>query len=158
MRAVALALLVVGACGSTAVELDPKDPHGVMVMMRRHGERAIAVELLACDTRHLYVRADGGRWLAWPWHEVETRKLELPDASGDMGAWTLAGVVSTISHGRILIFSAPIWLFAGIAMAYGADEELEFDHRSPGTACAKLAPYVRWPGGLPETVRGRFRR
>lgn len=70
--------------------------------------------------------------------------------SGKLGLWTIAGTVSTISHGFVLLLSAPIWILGGslAAASHARSSELVF----PDKRWDELSIYARFPQGLPPEL------
>jgi hypothetical protein len=67
------------------------------------------------------------------------------DQSG-LGAWMVLGALSTLSHGALLAFSAPVWfLGGGAAVAHGSGAgQIRTDDPSP----LVLRRFARFPQGL----------
>jgi hypothetical protein len=73
-------------------------------------------------------------------------------------SWTTLGVVSTASHGILLVASAPLWLiFGAMTTAAGSRENQvlcrsrEFD-MAEDRCWSHLSKFARFPQGLPDTV------
>jgi hypothetical protein len=64
--------------------------------------------------------------------------------------WGLAGTLGTISHGFLLIFSAPVWIItSSIAASAHSREPREI---YPGVGLDQLRIYARFPQGIPAGV------
>jgi hypothetical protein len=95
------------------------------------------------------------RWHAVPWSRVETDSIYLPNDG--VGAWAVVGSLSTVSHGFFLVFSFPLWLLVGGLSANSAAEtKVKLSPKDGAAACLKVAPYTRFPGGLPAAMHARF--
>lgn len=77
---------------------------------------------------------------------------------GSLVAWTLAGALSTISHGWLLVLSTPTWIASGIGASAGVSREPLVRPRPPKSGSMpletfdNLAQYARFPQGLPENI------
>lgn len=102
-------------------------------------------ELIAIDTDTIHVLADG-------------RLMSLPRASiccavltayrmdlSELQLWSVVGTVSTLSHGIVLILTAPLWIIAGTAATSAAS----YAPRIVGTDPAVLQLFARFPQGIP---------
>jgi hypothetical protein len=105
-------------------------------------------ELLAVDARAVWILDAKGRTIAVERAQVLGVSIEMY-ASGAAGtwAWTALGTLSTLSHGFLAIYTAPIWVLLGttatVAAARGNDRDVNpsnFD---------VLFEYARFPQGLP---------
>jgi hypothetical protein len=82
---------------------------------------------------------------------VEKGKLTAYAAqTGGLTGWTTVGTLSTISNGAFLIFTAPMWLFAGSLTIGG--EARSAERRHPPLTWVELAPFARFPQGLPAGI------
>ena len=70
------------------------------------------------------------------------------DDSVLLGVWSLAGALSTLSHGWLLTASFPMWLSGGIATT--AAESRSGLVRFPQQDWSAFRAYARFPQGLPE--------
>jgi hypothetical protein len=64
--------------------------------------------------------------------------------------WTVAGIVSTLSHGVILGISAPIWMFSGNKIVRNQSLEPILDF--PDDPLSSFEPYARFPQGLHKNI------
>ncbi len=72
---------------------------------------------------------------------------ELLAGSGAVAGWTALGVVSTISNGLLLIFTAPAWIITGTVA--GSSESYAPQGNVPPLRWAELARFARFPQGMP---------
>ena len=73
---------------------------------------SIRGELIALGIDTVYVLEK--TLIAIPKSEINNARLVTYDSKAKyMGAWTLAGIISTISHGYALVISAPTWIIGG---------------------------------------------
>lgn len=70
---------------------------------------------------------------------------------GQVAGGVLAGVLSTISNGVLLVFTAPIWIIGG-SIAASHQSKLP-QTRLPPTRWEDLTPFTRFPQGIPPEVR-----
>jgi hypothetical protein len=117
-----------------------------------HAGQTTSGELLAVDDMYLYVLTDS-RVRAIERRKVTQVSVELyASQAGQAGLWTALGTVSTISHGFLLVITAPVWLATGISVTAGAaatnDLEIRDDRLGP------LYQFARFPQGLPPTWPG----
>lgn len=107
-------------------------------------------ELLGCDENALYVRVVEGeraRWMRVAWDRTMRNEVAEEGAGRSMLAWMGAGLISTLSHGWFLVFSAPVWAITG-----GISTGVSW---SPGhliASCPDAEQYARFPAGIPEDV------
>ena len=93
----------------------------------------------------------GNQGLVIPTATVKKGKLTAYAAQKDgLTAWMLLGTLSTISNGGFLIFTAPMWLIGG-SLAVGGESRAP-ERQSPPLTCVELAPFARFPQGLPEGI------
>lgn len=84
-----------------------------------------------------------------PTSAVEKGKLTAYAAqTSTMTTWIVVGTLATISNGAFLIFTAPMWLIGG-SLAAGA-ESRSAERKQPPLAWSVLAPFARFPQGMPE--------
>jgi hypothetical protein len=113
---------------------------------------SVSGELLAVDDTTVSVLTKTGtRWIAKNNVSKVSVKLYASHA-WELVGWTALGVVSTLSHGYLLIFTAPAWLLIGLptAAASGASNHLHVDQ----SHAAYLWQFARFPAGLPPAWRG----
>jgi len=103
----------------------------------------VAGELIAVEEDRIYVLDDSGL------QTVERGSIEKMNLAGyatdgaALGGWAALGTLSTLSHGKFLVLTAPLlWLAGGIASA--ADES-RGGFAKPGD----FQKYARFPQGLP---------
>lgn len=110
-------------------------------------------ELIAVSADSLHVLSDSGL-VSLAWSAVRRARLTEYDAQhGAFGAWTVAGVLSSFSHGVFLILSIPSWLiFGGVSTGIQANQaQVDFPRSEPET----MVRYARFPSGLPSGLDRR---
>ena len=107
-------------------------------------------ELIAASADSIWLLGDS-QSVVVPTSGVESGKLfAYAPKLGDVTGWTLAGMVSTISNGVFLIFTAPAWLITG---GFAGQSEARAARRtSPPRSWAELAMFARFPQGMPAGV------
>lgn len=124
-------------------------------IVRLRGRSLVVVgELLACDEHGLYLRVhtDRTRWLHLAHDDFATVELQDSSHYGTSTAWMLTGLLSTLSHGRFLLISAPVWTITG-GVAIGTSGSTEY---ASHPCTNELQAQARWPQGLPASLRSRF--
>ena len=108
-------------------------------------------ELIAIDDQHVRVLTSV-ELVAIPRAAVSRVRLTSyrPEQRGVVG-WTVLGTLSTLSHGIVLVLSAPAWILcgcvAGSVRSYEGQPSRVSLSRSDVEA---LRAYARFPNGLPE--------
>jgi hypothetical protein len=111
----------------------------------------IAGELIAAHADTIFLWS-GDALVSTPMRAV--RRVELSRYRANTAAiatGTLLGVLSTVSHGFWLILTAPIWALTGTITAVSDTRNATLETTNPGT----LAPWARFPAGLPSSVDRR---
>jgi hypothetical protein len=107
-------------------------------------------ELIAVSAESVWVlNGSGGHVI--PTITVQGGKLTAYAAqTGTLTTWTVVGTLATISNGAFLIFTAPMWIVGGSLTAGGESRSPERKH--PPLTWVELAPFARFPQGMPEGV------
>jgi hypothetical protein len=110
-------------------------------------------ELIAVNRDSVYVLTTGGLAVI-PVRGVAKLNVTGYDAqAAALALWGLAGTLATISHGILLIFSAPVWIItSSIAAAAHSREPREI---YPEVALNALRIYARFPQGIPAGLDRR---
>ena len=113
-------------------------------------ERHTDGELIAVSADSVWVLS-GNQGLVIPTATVKKGKLTAYAAQKNgLTAWMLLGTLSTISNGGFLIFTAPMWLIGG-SLAVGGESRAP-ERKSPPLTWVELAPFARFPQGIPEGI------
>jgi hypothetical protein len=113
-------------------------------------ERRTDGELIAVSAESVWVLS-GNQGVVIPTAAVKSGKLTAYAAQkGGPTLWTIVGTLSTISNGAFLILTAPMWMIGGSLAVAGESRAPE--RRTPRLAWAELAPYARFPQGLPPGI------
>ena len=102
-------------------------------------------ELIAVDADSIHVLADN-RLVSLARQPLCCAELTAFQTDlADLQYWTALGTVSTLSHGFVLIASAPSWLLAGTLATASASRASRVASTNP----AALRPFARFPQGIP---------
>lgn len=122
-----------------------------------HVETALASlygEIVACDPAFLYLHLNvvtGSPYAMVPWPAVTLAEVRVSSTLPYFVTWSVLGTLSAATHGFWAIITGPVWLATSIPSAiWGASK----DHVSG--KCPELAPFARYPQGLPPAIRERF--
>ena len=131
----------------TASEL-PRDPRGSWIAVKTDSGLT-AGELLAVEKDStVYVLTDGPRVASIPDRDVRSAHLVRFDPqAGSIAGLTFGGVLSTLSNGWALIFTAPAWIIVGTVATATRSHEPEMTLQKHDWK--PILPYARFPAGLP---------
>ena len=127
------------------------DAHGAYVVVHVRGRGVHAGELIAIDEGRVWVLDAENVLIATYLDRVV--KLEIHRykvENGGVAAWGVAGTVSTLSHGFVLIISAPVWIIAASATAASHSRSARLKYN--GKNSPAIASWARFPQGLPRGV------
>ena len=134
-----------------------RDAYGGWIRVQNRDDTQVEGELLAATVDTLHVLSFGG-WLAMPVAQVRVATLTAFRVPLDgIIIWGALGGLSTISHGFVLILTAPTWIVASSLAGASASKAPRVRSVDP----AKLAPFARFPQGLPPDIdraatRGKY--
>jgi hypothetical protein len=115
------------------------------------GPDRVMGELIAATRDTLWVLPPSGPGREIPTMAVLNGRLVGYDSQPDqVAAATALGVLSTVSNGALLVFTAPAWIIVGIAAANG-QVRLPVTEL-PIAAWESLARFARFPQGMPSGV------
>lgn len=162
-----LAALAVAGCAGTgapdgwlpeAAE-SLRDPYGAWVTLafvEPHDDRLLAGELLAVGADTVFVLtgfAAQGRMVGAPRRLVRKATVGHFDPRTDQpGGWVALGALSTLSHGVLLVATAPLWAAIGGAATSGHAHAALANY--PDKTWEELAMYARFPQGPPPGLWG----
>ncbi len=107
-------------------------------------------ELIAVSADSVWVLNES-QGVVIPTITVQSGKLTAYAAqTGTLTTWTTVGTLATISNGGFLIFTAPMWLIGGSLTVGGESRSPERKH--PPLTWVQLAPFARFPQGMPEGI------
>jgi len=116
-------------------------------MTVRIGQEEIMGELIAATDDTVYV-ADSVLH-AFAAADVLKARLVAYEVSG-LGGYVILGMVSTVSHGVVLLITAPLWLIGGSWAAISRSYDPIIDY--PGEPLKRFVPFARFPQGLPPEL------
>jgi len=154
MRVASLLVLLVGCATNPApsgtlrtAEAMQTTAYGGYILVRLRGGGEVRGELLAADDHGVTVNTPRGPHTI-PEPKIDSARLAAYQ-TGEVGltAWGALGTATTLSHGFLLVFSAPIWIFTtGFT---GASESRLALYDFPGRSLRELALWARYPQGMP---------
>jgi hypothetical protein len=83
--------------------------------------------------------------------DVARANVYTYEYEGGLGAMGLLGTLSTISHGFILIFTAPIWIIATAIAVASESSHVELEYPEDHTL-EEISRWARFPQGIPPSV------
>lgn len=108
-------------------------------------------ELMAVTEDSVWVLGDSGA-VVLPTAAVREGKLTAyRSGTGAVAGWTFLGVLSTVSNGVFLLGTAPLWIITGTVAGTRQSHIPERDVAP--RAWSQLAPFARFPHGMPAGVR-----
>jgi hypothetical protein len=107
----------------------------------------ISGELIAIEKDSLFLASDALQVVAHC--DIQSARLVTYEALR-LGGYVILGLISTISNGFFLIFSAPLWIIGGSAAASSRSFEPIMDY--PESSMDQLKPFARFPQGFPSTL------
>jgi hypothetical protein len=126
-------------------------PYGSYILVRQKNGAEIGGELLVVLEGEVRVRGDRGV-RAIPERDIESMRLAVyQTGQGVMGIWGLVGTLSTLSHGFVLILSAPVWIIGTSVSAAVESRAALVDY--PDQPLRAFARFARYPQGLPVAAR-----
>lgn len=106
-------------------------------------------ELIAVANDSLYVLTDSYRFMAISLKKIAKAQMTAYNIkAGRLGVWALLGVLSTPSHGFILVLSTPLWLLVGVIPT--AVQSYTPRIKYPSKTWDEFRKFARFPQGLPE--------
>lgn len=162
--AAALAVALVAACASHTAprgflpdaEEAQTDAYGGWIdlqMRTADGVENVAGELIAVSADSVWV-LNGTGGVVLPIAAIVGGQLVGWDSkSGNVGAYTALGTLSTISNGILLIFTAPMWVIGGSFAA--ASQSRHPIQRLLPADWMRWRPFARFPQGIPRGVAFR---
>lgn len=130
-----------------------RSPRGAWVSVRLRSGGVVQGELLAVDGHRVYVER-GRHVVPIRLRDIAELDMSAYDAeNGGIVAWSLFGTLSTLSHGLLLVISAPVWMLWGSATARDQDSEGYEELTGLEVFPDELRPWARFPQGIPEGYR-----
>jgi len=126
----------------------PTWTHGLWIVVEPHRGEPFGGELLSADVQGVAVLVGGQVVRA---SLVEAEKMTVTAYRthlGGVAAWGAVGTLSTLSHGKFLLASVPVW-----ALTWFITQGVIHDRpvmQWPREPIDKLRPYARFPQGMPR--------
>lgn len=124
-----------------------RDAFGSWIAVQRQPKTTPFVqgELIAIDTDTIHVLADG-RLVSLAramlcCAELTAYRVDL----SELQLWSVLGILSTATHGFVLLLTAPMWAIAGTV----ATSSASYAPRIISTDPIVLRPFARFPQGIP---------
>lgn len=109
----------------------------------------LAGELIAISADSIFIANETFHAIAVS--SVESARLVAYKSNAEwMGGLVFLGTLSTISNGRFLIFTAPMWIIGGSIASCVRSFEPIVDY--PKQELSRFVPFARYPQGLPAGV------
>ena len=143
----------------TAAAVAQREPYGGWIHVQYDGGpsgglSALDGELIAAESDSLFILTTNGL------QSVPNESLRSGEIvsyvvpRGDLGRWTGVLVATTLTHGYVLLLTAPVWTAVGIGSTAAATHAPRVQSVTP----AVLRTYARFPQGLPPHLdRGALR-
>jgi hypothetical protein len=133
-----------------SVQSVPRSRYGAYIEVEMRSNETVRGELLAIDNGALYVRTAPTKIETLLLHRVRTADLWPYNSDWGFGVWGVLGTLGTISHGFVLIFSAPIWILTSSIVAGIESSHMHLE--IPEDDLAELNKWARYPQGMPRNV------
>ncbi|OZC02180.1 hypothetical protein [Rubricoccus marinus] len=127
-------------------------PMGAWIGLETRDRVAIQGELLAVDEESVHVLTTENEYLVLAKPFVYKARVEAYRNEGWKGtsAWAGVGAASTLTHGFFLVFTAPAWALGGMLTSIAESNRGFYDLRDAEVGWRDVAPYARFPAGMPE--------
>ena len=112
-------------------------------------------EFISSDSNNVYLLADSLYII--PKDEVTSAILEIDNKNSmEYGLWTVGGCLSTLSNGKFLVITAPLWLLLGLPAVSGESyrDRYEYDaeiSRGP-LYWENVQKFARFPQGISDEI------
>ena len=126
-----------------------KDAFGGWATLETKHREIVRGELIAVNDSGIYVLPDNDL-LFVEIDSVQTIKIGKYEDGNTIAGWAAFGTFSTLSHGFVLLISAPVWILSGtlISADYASQKVMFY----PDSSLESLRVYSRFPQGLSESI------
>lgn len=126
-----------------------KDAFGGWATVETKSDKIIRGELLAVSDSGIFLMPDNNVLFVGI-DSVQKIKIGKYEDENPIAGWGTVGTLSTVSHGFVLILSAPVWIFTSSLLSadYASQKVMSF----PDSSLQSLKLYARFPQGFPESV------
>jgi hypothetical protein len=133
----------------TSGELDVNN-HGAYITVRRRGS-IVKGELIAIDSAQMVVLTKNRKTKSTTLIPLDKiRHYHITYANPKRYPWMPLLTLSTLSHGVWLLITAPINLYATIAISISAKRDFQYSEKE--MPLDKLPMFARFPQGIPPNV------
>ncbi len=141
----------VGGTVETNVPVEDVPVHGATVVVDLPDAPSIEGELLAVEDIYVHVLDEEGQRVSIRRTGIDKVSVDVRKGSaGWYALWAGIGTISTLSHGFLLIGSAPIWLVVGTATTTGEGVASADVAVREAEDYALLRHFARYPQGMPR--------
>lgn len=150
------ACLSAGACithpqpNPATIEMMQTRGWGGYIQLTSDAGETIVGELLAVEADRVWIQNASGQHIAVDMRRVKRAALYKYDSDWGLGLWGLAGTVSTISHGFLLVFTFPIWVLSASIVTAAESYDMRIEY--PESSLETLRPWARYPQGMPRGI------
>ena len=128
------------------------DVYGAWVVVERDSAAPVEGEFLAVDRDTVFVLGLDGTIRRVPTAAAARSTLALYDSQARAVALAAAlGTVSTLSHGFVLLLSAPVWMTAG-TIAAARQSRAPIVRIARGGTWEPVRRHARFPAGMPPAL------
>ncbi len=109
-------------------------------------------EYITSDSTNVYILYDS--LFIIPKEKITRAILEIDNKNiSSYAGWTALGSISTLSHGKFLIFTFPIWIITGVSATSGESYRDRYEDDNPTDIYwNKIIKFARFPQGIPENI------
>ncbi|CAN5617999.1 hypothetical protein BH09MYX1_BH09MYX1_13880 [soil metagenome] len=148
--------------GGSDVETDIADVpvRGFETRVYTNDGETVDGELLDVSAKWVAIETEDGADLQIPVAQIARVRVTAYSngvLTGALVAWSLMGTLSTLSHGYFLIFTAPVWVGAGVSSSITSAVESDQSVIAVAGAQADLWQFARFPQGIPASFKLRQR-
>ncbi|GEM_PF-2642350 len=142
---------------------DPRKP--TLAKMEREGVGAWVVatsragwevqgELISVTSEYVHILRVGQPGAALIYlrtTDLSRARVYMYESEGGLGAIGLLGTLSTISHGFVLLLTAPVWIIATAIAVAAETNHVELDYPEDNSL-TEISHWARFPQGIPASV------
>ena len=132
-------------------EQSQRDAFGSWIRLEEPGERKTRVtegELIAAHADTVFVMTESGLRAVAAAGVKKVTLTAYDSHMGDIAGWATLGTLATVSHGVVLILTAPTWIIAGSFATASVSKAPRVESKQP----TELRKYARFPQGLPAEL------
>ncbi len=133
-----------------SIERTERQGFGAFITITTLAGQEVSGELISVERSVVRVLRFGAGTGALTWvatTDVKAATVYTYEPEGAYAAWTIFGVLSTVTHGFFLIISAPVWILTGSIA--GSVESRHVILSYPEHGWGEIVIWSRFPQGLP---------